>query len=82
VGYQEHTNQTLRITTLKKRLEEEHKMQVNMEKHTLMLNVELDQSVLEIERLNAKNGSLKTSIHSLQDDSNVIKGVVKVNYKH
>jgi hypothetical protein len=80
MGY--HTNQTLRITNLKKKLEEEHKMQVNMEKHMLMLNVELDQSVLEVERLNAKNGSLKTNIHNLQDDSNVTKGIIKVNYRH
>ncbi|CAM6016790.1 unnamed protein product [Sphagnum balticum] len=77
VGYQEHTNQTLRITTLVKRLEEERKMQANMEKHMLVLNAELDQSVLEVERLSAENGSLQASIHSLQNDSNVTKGVLE-----
>lgn len=77
VGYQEHTNQTLRIMTLEKRLEEERKMQANMEKHMLVLNAELDQRVLEVERLSTENGSLQASIHSLQDDSNVTKGVLE-----
>jgi hypothetical protein len=42
VGNQEHTNQTLSITSLEKRLEEQHKMQANMEKCMLVLNAELD----------------------------------------
>ncbi len=52
-------------------------MRANMEKHMLVLNAELDQSVLEVERLSAENGSLQASIHSLQDDSNVTKGVLE-----
>jgi ABC-type phosphate transport system auxiliary subunit len=62
---------------LEKRLEEERKMQANMEKHMLVLNAQLDQSVLEVERLKAENGSLQASIHSLQNDSNVTKGVLE-----
>jgi CII-binding regulator of phage lambda lysogenization HflD len=46
VGNQEHTNQTLSITSLEKRLEEQHKMQANMEKRMLVLNSELDHLVL------------------------------------
>jgi hypothetical protein len=45
VGKQEHTNQTLTITSLEKRLEEQHKMQANMEKRMLVLDAELDHLV-------------------------------------
>ncbi len=34
-------------------------------------------SVLEVERLTAENSSLQGTIHSLQDDSNLTKGVLK-----
>jgi hypothetical protein len=32
---------------------------------------------LEVERLTAENSSLQGTIHSVQDDSNLIKGVLK-----